>query len=104
MGFKYGVMLVGCCAVAALVNILSTVAVAPYLGISSDVSIAATMRCVTIPIGLPTYERLCRADGREGNVSLMALCALMSSLFGFVLTKNVLSSFACSAPLADPIS
>ena len=32
-------------------------------------------RCVTIPMALPTYDRLCQASGAENNVALVALCA-----------------------------
>ena len=35
----------------------------------------AVARCVTIPMALPTYARLCEESGAENNVALVALCA-----------------------------
>lgn len=68
-------VLLGTCAVMSLANILGTVALAPLLGISPDMALAATMRCVTIPMALPTYAVLCEASGGENNVAFVALCA-----------------------------
>ena len=108
----------------SLGNILGTVAAGPALGVSPEVTLAATMRrgqkrevsvatahqetvpqgsvfwarsekgrsertcqvniasqvrnfvrCVTIPMALPTFSRLCEASGAENNVALVALCA-----------------------------
>lgn len=102
--FKYSVVLVGSCAIVSLANILGTVAFGPLLGISPEVSLAATMRCVTIPMGLPTYARLCEADHAEGNLAVMALCAAVSGLLGFAFSAPLLSSVACSAPLVQPVA
>lgn len=102
--FRYGFMVAGCCTVVSLVNILGTVAVAPYLGVSPSTSIAATMRCVTIPMGLPTYSRLCSEEGVEGNVALVALCAGISGFLGFTCSKAILSSILCSTPVTQPVT
>jgi len=93
----FGPVLLGTCAVMSLVNILSTVALAPMLGISPDMTLAATVRCVTIPMALPTYAMLCEADGREGNIAFVALCAGLTGFLGFAASRMVLSSALCGS-------
>lgn len=91
------------CAVVSLSNILGTVVVGPLLGVSPDVTLAATMRCVTIPMALPTYDRLCQASGAENNVALVALCAGSSGFIGFGFSQRLLSSAICRVP-SDPVA
>eukprot|EP00435_Cladocopium_sp_Y103_P045905 s256_g13.t1 len=90
-------------AVVSLSNILGTVMAGPLLGISPEVTLAATMRCVTIPMALPTYDRLCQASGAENNVALVALCAGVSGFIGFGFSQRLLSSVVCQAP-KDPVA
>ncbi|CAE7265598.1 PLGG1 [Symbiodinium natans] len=71
------------CGAVSLCNVLGTAAAGPLLGVSPDVTLAATMRCVTIPMALPTYARLCEVSGAENNVALVALCAGVSGFIGF---------------------
>lgn len=97
-------LLLGTCAAVSLANILGTVAAAPLLGVSPEVSLAATMRCVTIPMALPTHSMLCDAAGMEANVGYVALCAGVSGFLGFGLSRAVLSSAVCGAPLAQPVA
>jgi len=100
---SYGLGLLGCCALASLVNILGTAAVAPWMNISPEVALAATMRCVTVPMALPSYDRLMSAaDGTEGNVGLIALCAGASGFLGFGLAKAVLSG-PLGVSIAQPL-
>merc|ERR1719384_763196 len=63
-----GPALLGTCAFVSLVNILGTAAVAPMLGISPEATLAATVRCVTVPMAVPTYSRLCEDAKCEENV------------------------------------
>ncbi|CAK9109165.1 Plastidal glycolate/glycerate translocator 1 [Durusdinium trenchii] len=91
------------CAVVSLSNIVGTVVMGPLLGISPEVTLAATMRCVTIPMALPTYARLCEESGAENNVALVALCAGLSGFIGFGFSQRLLSSAACHAHL-DPVA
>ncbi|CAE7600287.1 PLGG1, partial [Symbiodinium necroappetens] len=58
------------CGAVSLCNVLGTVIAGPLLGVSPEVTLSATMRCVTIPMALPTYARLCDASGAENNVAL----------------------------------
>ncbi|CAJ1386488.1 unnamed protein product [Effrenium voratum] len=91
------------CAVVSLGNILGTVAAGPALGVSPEVTLAATMRCVTIPMALPTFSRLCEASGAENNVALVALCAGVSGFIGFGFSQRLLSSAVCQAH-ANPVA
>merc|ERR1711933_431041 len=74
------------------------------MGISPEVSLAATMRCVTIPMAIPAYDRLVAADGSEPHSALMALCAFASGFMGFTIGKTVLSSSLCGAPTAQALT
>jgi len=91
------------CTMVSLGNILGTVIVGPILGISPEVTLAATMRCVTIPMALPTYDRLCLCSGAENNVALVALCAGLSGFIGFGFSQRLLTSIICQAP-TDPVA
>eukprot|EP00439_Symbiodinium_sp_Y106_P078091 s101_g16.t3 len=91
------------CSAVSLCNILGTVVAGPLLGVSPEVTLAATMRCVTIPMALPTYARLCDASGAENNVALVALCAGVSGFIGFGFSQRFLSSAICGST-ADPVA
>ncbi|CAE7533533.1 PLGG1 [Symbiodinium sp. CCMP2592] len=91
------------CGVVSLCNVLGTVVAGPLLGVSPEVTLAATMRCVTIPMALPTYARLCDASGAENNVALVALCAGVSGFIGFGFSQRFLSSALCGYT-ADPVA
>lgn len=91
------------CGAVSLCNVLGTVIAGPLLGVSPEVTLAATMRCVTIPMALPTYARLCDASGAENNVALVALCAGVSGFIGFGFSQRFLSSAICGST-ADPVA
>jgi len=99
----YGPVLLGTCAVMSLANILAMACVGPMLNISPEALLASFVRCVTIPMAVPTYGTLCKTDNVEGNVALVALCAGVSGFLGFGLSKMVLSSALCAAPIANPV-
>ena len=55
-------------------------------------------RCVTIPMALPTYARLCEESGAENNVALVALCAGQSyhschDIFRILPSTDIISFF-----------
>jgi len=97
---KYGTILLAASAASSLANILSTVAVAPLMGISTSTSLAATVRCVTVPMGLPCYEQLCHAEGIDFNIGLLALCAGISGFLGFAVGKSLLAKMGHSVDQA----
>lgn len=93
-----GAVLVGGCTLMSLFHILSAAAVAPHLGLSPEVALAGTIRCVTVPMALPIYARLCESADMQGNVALVALSAGISGIAGFACSKVVLGSALCRAP------
>jgi len=95
----FGPVLLATAVIMSLANIVGTAALAPALGVSPELTLAATMRCVTIPMALPTYARLCESSGSEGNVAFVALCAGISGFLGFALSRGVLSG-----PLAGSLA
>eukprot|EP00929_Paragymnodinium_shiwhaense_P121054 TRINITY_DN93174_c0_g1_i1.p1 TRINITY_DN93174_c0_g1~~TRINITY_DN93174_c0_g1_i1.p1 ORF type:complete len:525 (-),score=54.52 TRINITY_DN93174_c0_g1_i1:260-1834(-) len=100
-----GPLLLASCATMSLVNILATVAIGPALGLSPESSLAATLRCVTVPIAVPTYGALLESDGHAaGNIALVALSAGVSGFLGFGFSKAVLASALCRAPLTQPVA
>lgn len=100
-----GPALLGTCAFVSLVNILGTAAIAPMLGISPEATLAATVRCVTVPMAVPTHARLCEEAGSAENVAFVALCAGVTGFLGFGFSRQLLSSTICGGlPLADAFS
>jgi len=98
-----GPALLGTTFIMSLANILGTVAVAPMLGISPELSLASTVRCVTVPMALPTYARLCEVSGMEGNVAFVALSAGITGFIGFAFSRGILaSSLAGGLTAAQP--
>lgn len=100
----FGGALLGTCAVVSLVNILATAAVAPLVGISPEITFAAMMRCITVPIALPIYDRICERSGTDGNQALVGVCCLISGFLGFGFSKQILSSGLCRAHLSQPVT
>eukprot|EP00928_Gymnodinium_smaydae_P030889 TRINITY_DN22837_c0_g1_i1.p1 TRINITY_DN22837_c0_g1~~TRINITY_DN22837_c0_g1_i1.p1 ORF type:complete len:591 (-),score=93.47 TRINITY_DN22837_c0_g1_i1:29-1801(-) len=98
----YGLILFACCSLTSLANILGTAALAPTLGISPSTTLAATVRCVTVPMGLPCYSRLSETAGTDFNVGLMALCAGLSGFLGFGASGAVLARLGYQAS-AQPV-
>mmetsp|Transcript_60189 Transcript_60189/g.135453 ORF Transcript_60189/g.135453 Transcript_60189/m.135453 type:complete len:557 (+) Transcript_60189:20-1690(+) len=93
---QYGAILMASCAASSLVNILSTAALAPAMGVSLSATLAGTVRCVTVPMGLPCYEQLCSAQGLDFNIGLLALCAGISGFLGFAVGKSLLTRMGYS--------
>lgn len=96
-----GAALVVTCAFFSLANILSTVAVGPALGMSPEVTLGSTVRCITVPMGIPIYKRLCDEAGVEGNFGVMALATGLSGFIGFGFSAAVLSSALCRTTAAS---
>lgn len=95
-------VLLGTCATMSLANILSSAAIAPRLGVSPDMALASTMRCVTIPLALPSYSRLCETNGSDKHVAFVALCAGVTGFLGFGFSRMVLSGVLCGRiPVSD---
>eukprot|EP00927_Polykrikos_kofoidii_P033735 TRINITY_DN28565_c0_g1_i1.p1 TRINITY_DN28565_c0_g1~~TRINITY_DN28565_c0_g1_i1.p1 ORF type:complete len:640 (-),score=86.57 TRINITY_DN28565_c0_g1_i1:84-1904(-) len=98
-----GPLLLGTCLLASLANVVGTAGIGHLLGVTPELTLAATLRCVTVPIALPTYDVLCAADRGAGNVALVALVCAMTGILGFGFSRIVLSSALCDAPLAQPV-
>lgn len=97
-------VLLGSCVIASLANIVGTAALGSALGLSPIVLLASTMRCVTIPMALPTYSFLCKESGMEGDLALVALCAGVTGFVGFSFSRPLLSSVLFAVPEAFAVT